>query len=70
VIDARNAEPTTRTVLPNGRMTPFFWAAADATEESVLNSLVAARTTTGRDGHVSRAIDLDELRRALAASRR
>ena len=59
--DARGARTTT--VLPNGAMTPLFWAVADATEESVLNSLVAARTTTGRNGHVSEAIDVDELRR-------
>jgi len=36
----------------------------------VLNSLVAARTMTGRDGHVSRAIDLDELCKAFEESRR
>jgi hypothetical protein len=37
----------------------------DATEEALLNSLLQARTTVGRRGHRSEAIDLDELRRFL-----
>lgn len=35
---------------------PFFRAAADATEESVYDSLLAADTTLGRDGHSARSL--------------
>ncbi len=66
VIDAGVREPHTMTVLPNSRMTPLFRAVVDATEESVLNSLLAARTTTGCGGHVTRAIDVEAVRRFVA----
>jgi len=49
--------PLARTELPNGAMTPLFQAVVEATEEAVLNSLVAARTTTGRAGHRAEALD-------------
>ena len=55
-------EPYTTTVLPNGRMTPLFQAVVEATEEAVVNSLVAATTTTGRAGHTAVAIDHEQLR--------
>src|SRR5918997_1347034 len=44
--------PLTVTVrtLPNERMTPLFYAAAEATEAAILNALLAAGTVTGRDG--------------------
>jgi D-aminopeptidase len=35
---------------------PLFAAVVEATEEAVLNSLLAAVTVTGRDGHVSHAL--------------
>jgi D-aminopeptidase len=47
-------------------LNPFFAAAVEATEEAVLNSLLAARTVTGRDGHVSRGLPADEVRALLA----
>jgi L-aminopeptidase/D-esterase-like protein len=54
------------TMLPNERITPFFTATVHATEEAIVNALVAARTTEGYAGH--RAIELphDRLRAALA----
>ncbi|MCP3914645.1 MAG: P1 family peptidase [bacterium] len=58
------AQTRTMTVLANGSMTPLFRAVVEATEESILNALVAARTTRGRDGHEARAIDHELLRRA------
>jgi L-aminopeptidase/D-esterase-like protein len=53
-------------MLPNDRITPFFSATVHATEEAIINALVAARTTEGFAGH--RAIELphDRLRAALA----
>jgi D-aminopeptidase len=43
-------------VLRNDAMTPLFMAAIEATEEAIINSLFAAKTMTGRDGHKVRAI--------------
>jgi len=37
----------------------LFQAVVEATEEAVLNSLVAAETLAGRDGHVAHAIPID-----------
>jgi D-aminopeptidase len=57
--------PQQRTVLPDREMTPLFQAVIEATEEAILNSLLAAVTTTGRSGHTARAIDPDAVRRAV-----
>ncbi|MCB0043042.1 MAG: P1 family peptidase, partial [Caldilinea sp.] len=38
----------------------LFLAVVEAVEEAVLNSLCAAETTTGRDGHVRVGIPVDE----------
>jgi len=53
-------------MLPNDRITPLFSATVQATEEAIINALVAARTTDGFAGH--RAIELphDRLRATLA----
>ena len=37
-------------MLPNPAMTPLFEAAAEATEEAIVNALLAAGTVTGADG--------------------
>jgi D-aminopeptidase len=42
-------------------MTPLFEAAAEATEEAILNALCAATTMTGRDGNTAYALPLDTL---------
>jgi D-aminopeptidase len=47
----------TRTLLRDDRLSPLFQAVREATEEAVLNSLLKATTTTGRDGHRVEAID-------------
>jgi D-aminopeptidase len=47
------------TTLPNEAMDPLFHAVADATEESILNALCAAVTTTGREGRVAHALPID-----------
>jgi D-aminopeptidase len=52
-----------------GWPTPFdhlFAAAVEATEESVLNALFAAETTTGRDGNVYHALPIDRTLEILA----
>jgi D-aminopeptidase len=47
------------TTLPNEAMDPLFHAVADATEESIVNALCAAVTTTGRGGRVAHALPID-----------
>jgi D-aminopeptidase len=49
---------------------PLFMATIEATEEAVINALVAAETMTGRDGHVAEAVPHDLLLEALARYRR
>jgi D-aminopeptidase len=48
-------------MLPNERLTPFFQATAEATEESIINALVAAQTMTGVDDHRVIALPQDRL---------
>ena len=59
-------------VLPlTGRgLDPFFAAVVEATEEAVLNSLLAAPTVTGRDGNYSRGLPAERVRELLAAAGR
>jgi D-aminopeptidase len=49
------------TTLPLDSMDSLFHAAADATEEAIVNALCGATTMTGRDGHVAHALPLDTL---------
>src|SRR5271168_4977653 len=49
---AARSDGTVRvTLLPNGRMDSLFEATVQATEEAVINALVAAKTMVGRDGN-------------------
>jgi D-aminopeptidase len=41
-------------------MDPIFHAVVDATEESIVNALLAAETTIGRSGRIARALPHDE----------
>jgi L-aminopeptidase/D-esterase-like protein len=52
-------------VLPNERMSALFEATVMATEEAVVNALVAAETMTGYDGHRVLALPHDKLKQAL-----
>lgn len=49
------------TILRNGAMSPLFLATIEATEEAILNSLFAAETMTGRDGHSLKALPIDKV---------
>ncbi len=53
------------TMLPNERMNPLFEATVQATEEAIINALVAAETMTGIDNHKVIAIPHDRLRQVL-----
>ncbi|AFK61897.1 aminopeptidase DmpA [Advenella kashmirensis WT001] len=47
-------------VLGNNAMSPLFLATVEATEEAIYNSLLKAKTTTGRDGRVVEALPIDK----------
>jgi len=51
----------TTEVVTNDSMSALFLAVVEATEESVINSILKATTVVGRDGRVSEAINIDEL---------
>ncbi len=53
------------TMLPNERMDQLFEATVEATEEAILNALVAARTIVGRDDHKVLGLPHDRLREVL-----
>jgi len=52
-------------MLPNERINPLFEATVSATEEAIVNALVAAETMTGRDGNTVHAIPHDRLKQIL-----
>jgi len=52
-------------MLPNDRMDALFEATVQATEEAVVNAMVAARTMTGPEGHTVEALPHDRLREVL-----
>jgi len=52
-------------LLPNERMDPLFEATVQATEEAIINALVAARTMVGRDNHKVIGLPHDRLREVL-----
>jgi D-aminopeptidase len=47
--------------IGNGYLDPFFASTVEATEEAIVNALVAARDMQGTDGHVARALPHDDL---------
>jgi L-aminopeptidase/D-esterase-like protein len=52
-------------MLPNERIDPLFLAVVEATEEAIVNALVAAETMTGADGNTVYAIPHDRLREVM-----
>jgi D-aminopeptidase len=53
------------TMLPNDAMNGLFAATVEATEEAIVNALVAAETMVGRDDHRVIALPHDRLRATL-----
>jgi D-aminopeptidase len=53
------------TMLPNEQLDPLFLATVQATEEAVVNAMVAAETMTGIDNHTVPALPHDRLREVL-----
>jgi D-aminopeptidase len=52
-------------MLGNDQLDPLFLGCADATEEAIVNALVAAKTMIGNEGSRVEAIDHEALRAAL-----
>ncbi|MFZ5616352.1 MAG: P1 family peptidase [Pseudomonadota bacterium] len=51
--------------IPNDSMGPIFLAAVEATEEAIVNALVAAETMTGANGYTVHELPHDRLQAAL-----
>lgn len=49
-------------MLPNWSLDPLFNATIHATEEAIINAMVAAKTMTGADGHTLTALPHNKLR--------
>ena len=56
-------------MVTNEYMSQLFYAAAEATEEAILNALLAAGTVTGRDGITAHGLTADLLLGALDEAR-
>jgi D-aminopeptidase len=52
-------------MLPNDKIEPVFAATVQATEEAIINALIAAETMTGIENHRVRALPHDQLRAIL-----
>ena len=52
-------------MLPNDSLDPVFAAVAQSTEEAIVNSMIAADSMTGIDGHHVTALDHEKLRAVL-----
>jgi len=48
-------------LIRNDEMSPLFMAAIEATEEAIINSLLAAKTTKGKGGRSVEALPIDKL---------
>jgi len=51
--------------LANSYVTPLFMATIEATEEAILNSLFAAETMKGHDGHTIEKLPVDDVLRIM-----
>jgi D-aminopeptidase len=52
-------------MVANDAMDPLFAATVEATEEAIVNAMIAAPTMTGRDGHTAIALPHSRLREVL-----
>lgn len=52
-------------MLPNDQMDPLFSATVEATEEAIVNALIAAETMTGINNHTVEAVPHESLRQVL-----
>lgn len=59
------AGPITNRLLSNEDMSPLFLAVIEATEEAIINSMLAAKTMTGKKGRQAEALPVEKLREIL-----
>jgi L-aminopeptidase/D-esterase-like protein len=52
-------------MVPNDSLDPIFAATVQATEEAIINAMVAAETMTGIENHKAIALPHDKLRAIL-----
>ncbi|HTP69074.1 MAG TPA: P1 family peptidase [Dongiaceae bacterium] len=57
-------------MFPNDRLNPVFAATVEATEESIINAMVAAKTMTGIENHRVSALPHDQLQAVLKKYKR
>ncbi|GJQ20885.1 MAG: aminopeptidase [Bacteroidia bacterium] len=62
---AKTKDLATITMLPNERINPLFRAAVEATEEAIVNAMIAAETMVGINGNTVYAIPHDRLKEVL-----
>ena len=58
---ASKDQKQTTGVLTNDAVSPLFLAVIEATEEAIINSLLAAKTTNGKEGHIVESLPIDKL---------
>lgn len=63
-------EPLPVLAFPNSEISKLFQATVEATEESIVNALCMATTTTGANNRIAHAIPLDRLTEVMAAYNR
>ena len=61
--------PVAVKMMPSEAMSPLFLAAAEATEEAILNALCMAETMTGFQGRTVHALPLDRLKEVVTRTR-
>ena len=64
--DAGSAAPPPAAMISNDRMDALFAATVQATDEAIVNALVAGRSMSGMEGHTVPALDHAQLRTILA----
>jgi D-aminopeptidase len=67
---ARDSAPPPLALLPNERMNPIFEAVVSATEEAIVNAMLAAKTMTGADGNRVFALPAERLVQVMRKYRR
>ena len=56
-------------MIPSEAMSPLFLAAAESTEEAILNAMCMATTMTGWQGRTAHALPLDRLQQVMTQVR-
>jgi L-aminopeptidase/D-esterase-like protein len=67
---SKTSGPAQLQMLPNEAINPLFRETVNATEEAIVNSLVAAKTMTGVNGNTAYAIPHDRLKAVMSKYQR